>query len=166
MRNLKTLAAVAALIATLGLAGHANAANTMDHGSMDKPAATMDKTMDKDMNKGGDMAPMGFTHTETVDGIAATFQVMTLASMNMKDAHGATHHVMVEFTKDGAKLAGLKGSVKLIAPSGKEQTAQLTDYSGTLASNFTINEPGKWGVICLFKDGDAKHLAKFWYESK
>lgn len=166
MRNLKTLAAVAALIATLGLAGHVIAADAMDHGSTGKTEhSTMDKSMDKGADQGA-MAPMGFTHTETVDGIVATFQVMTLASMNMKDAHGATHHVMVEFTKDGAKLAGLKGSVKLIAPSGKEQTAQLTDYSGTLASNFTINEPGKWGVICLFKDGDAKHLAKFWYENK
>lgn len=162
MRNLKTLAAVAALIATLGLAGHAIAADAMNHGSTGK---TEHSTMDKGADQGA-MAPMGFTHTETVDGIAATFQVMTLASMNMKDAHGATHHVMVEFTKDGAKLAGLKGSVKLVAPSGKEQTAQLTDYSGTLASNFTINEPGKWGVICLFKQGDAKHLAKFWYENK
>ena len=166
MRNLKTLAAAAALIAALGLAGHAIAADAMDHGSMDKPAAAMDKTMDKDMNKSGDMAPMGTTHTETVDGIAATFQVMTLASMNMKDAHGATHHVMVDFVKDGAKLTGLKGSIKLVAPSGKEQTAALTDYSGTLAASFKVDEPGKWGVICLFKDGDAKHVAKFWYEKK
>jgi hypothetical protein len=36
--------------------------------------------------------------------------------------------------------------------------------SGLFATNFTIDEKGKWGVICLFKDTDGKHTVKFWYD--
>lgn len=45
------------------------------------------------------------------------------------------------------------------------QLADLKDFgSRVFAANYTIDEPGKWGVICLFKDADGKHTAKFWYE--
>ena len=99
-----------------------------------------------------------------VDGIHAEFQIMDLASMNMTDPEGRTHHVMVSFMKDEQKITQAVGKVKLIAPSGKEQLADLKDFgSGVFAVNFTIDEQGKWGVICLFKDTDGKHTVKFWY---
>lgn len=105
-----------------------------------------------------------FTHSAMADGIHSEFQVMSLASMKMKDPEGKTHHVMASFMRDDEKLTMAVGKVKLIAPSGKEQTASLKDYGGgNFAANFTIDEPGKWGVICLFKDDSGKHTVKFWY---
>jgi hypothetical protein len=106
-----------------------------------------------------------FVHHAKVDGITAEFQVMSLASMGMTDEEGASHHVMVNFFKNGMKekLEKVIGKVKLIAPSGEEQVATLKDYGGTYAANFTIDEHGKWGVISLFKVGEEKHVAKFWY---
>lgn len=106
-----------------------------------------------------------FKHALMVDGIHAEFQIMDLASMKMTDPDGHTHHVMVSFMKDGEKITNAVGKVKLISPAGKEQIGDLKDFgSGVFAANFTIDEQGKWGVICLFKDLDGKHTAKFWYE--
>ena len=82
----------------------------------------------------------------------------------MKDENGATHHVMLKiFNAEGRQIDDARGKVKLIAPSGKEQTASLKNYSGIYAANFKIEEEGKYGVICLFKQNGNKHLVKFWY---
>jgi len=109
-------------------------------------------------------ADQGFVHTAMVDGIHAEFKVMDLASMNMTDPEGKTHHVMATFTRDNEKITKAVGKVKLVSPSGKEQIADLKDYgSGIFAANFTIDEPGKWGVICLFKEAGGSHTVKFWY---
>lgn len=130
----------------LAVAGAAMAAEEMDHGSMTEGGA--------------------FKHAAMVDGIHAEFQVMSLASMNMTDPDGKTHHVMAMFMKDGTKIEKAVGKVKLIAPSGKDQVATLKDYGGgNFAANFNIDEPGKWGVICLFKDDTGKHTVKFWYHN-
>lgn len=130
-------------------------AEPMDHSKMDH--SKMDHGSS---NEGGT-----FKHAVMVDGIHAEFQVMDLASMKMTDPDGRTHHVMASFSKDNEKIAKAVGKVKMIAPSGKEQTADLKDFgSGVFAANFTIDEKGKWGVICLFKDGEGKHTAKFWYD--
>ncbi len=120
--------------------GHDN----MDHGSQNQDGSFKHNTM------------AGNVHTE--------FQIMDLASMNMKDPTGKTHHVMATFKRDGQKIMKLAGKVKLISPSGKEQLESLKDFgSGIFAANFTIDEPGKWGVICLFKDEEVKQTVKFWY---
>lgn len=111
-------------------------------------------------------SPSGtFVHKAVVDGIRAEFQIMSLASMNMKDPGGATHHVMVTFFDDamGHQIKKLAGKVKVIAPSGKDQVGTLKDYSGVYAANFTFDEKGKWGLICLFKVEKKKHTVKFWY---
>lgn len=105
-----------------------------------------------------------FKKAVMVDGIHAEFQVMSLAAMNMKDPEGRTHHIMASFQKGDAKISKAVGKVKIIAPSGKEQIASLQDFgSGVFAANFSFDEMGKWGVICLFKDESGKHTAKFWY---
>ena len=106
-----------------------------------------------------------FKHDMTVEGVKAEFQVMSLESMKMKDPDGATHHVMVKFINadSGEQLKEATGKIKVIAPSKKEVVVDLTDYSGTFASNVTFDEPGKYGVICLVKIDGKKPLYKFWY---
>lgn len=127
-------------------------AATRDHGSMEH-----------DPMKDGST----FTYATMVDGIHAEFQVMDLASMKMKDPEGRTHHIMASFMKDGGMVEDLVGKVKVIAPSGKEQVGDLQNFgSGMFAANFSFDEPGKWGVICLFKDAAGKHILKFWYPYK
>lgn len=136
----------------------------MDHSKME----SMDhKDMDHgDMDHGsGQMGGMG-KKSVMVDGIDAEFQVMELANMKMSDPEGHTHHVMVSFIKDNQKITDAYGKVKLIAPSGKEQISSLKNFgSGIYAANFTMDEKGKWGVICLFKAPDGQHIAKFWYQN-
>lgn len=118
----------------------------------------------KGMEHGHDVKDEGFVHTEMIDGMHTEFKVMDLASMGMKDPDGKTHHVMASFMRGDVKVTKAVGKIKLISPSGKEQLASLQDYgSGVFAANFTIDEPGKWGVICLFKDDSGKHTVKFWY---
>lgn len=127
-------------------------------------AQAMEKMDHPKMNHGSMENSDTFTKMEMVDGFHVEFQVMDLASMNMKDPEGNTHHIMVSFMKDNNKLENIAGKVKVISPSGKEQIGTLTNYgSGVFAVNFTFNESGDWGVICLFKDGQQKHTVKFWY---
>lgn len=118
----------------------------------------------KGMDHGVESKDGIFKHTSMADGIHTEFQVMELANMNMKDPDGKTHHVMAAFKRDGQQITEAVGKVKLISPSGKEQLANLEDFgNGIFAANFTIDEPGKWGVICLFKEDNEKHTVKFWY---
>ncbi len=111
-------------------------------------------------------APSGtFSHKAVVNGIQVEFQIMRLAGMKMKDPGGATHHIMVKLFDDVTdhQIKKLVGKVKVIAPSGKDQVGSLKDYGGVYAANFTFDEKGKWGVICLFKVENTKHTVKFWY---
>lgn len=111
------------------------------------------------------MAGETFTHQAIAKGVRAEFQVMSLASMNMKDPEGNTHHVMVKFFHANSKdqIKNAVGKVKVISPSGKERVETLKNYSGAFAANFTFAEKGKYGVICLFKVDGEKRLVKFWY---
>lgn len=148
---------LAALFLLFGLSGPATGQSThAGHAQSDKEGhAAMDHA-----------APSGtFTHKAVVDGIRAEFQIMSLASMKMKDPGGATHHVMVKFFDEAMnhQIKKLGGKVKVIAPSGKDQVETLKDYSGVYAANFSFDEKGKWGVICLFKAESKKHTVKFWY---
>lgn len=116
------------------------------------------------MSHGSEKKSDTFMHSDMTDGIHVEFQVMELAKMNMVDPDGKTHHVMASFTKDGEKITKAVGKIKIIAPSGREEIADLKDYGGgAFAANFNIDEKGKWGIICLFKDEEGKHTTKFWY---
>lgn len=120
----------------------------------------------KTMDHSGEHGDSTSKYEVMVDGIHAEFQIMALAAMNMKDPEGRSHHVMASFIQNGQKIEKAVGKVKLIAPSGKEQTATLEDFgSGIFAANFNLDEKGKWGVICLFKDKAGKHVAKFWHRA-
>jgi len=118
-----------------------------------------EKTMDHQAMTGE------FKQEMTVEGVKAEFQIMDLASMNIKDSDGATHHVMVKFSDAGSgeHLVQAVGKIKIISPSQKEAVVDLKDYSGTLAANVTFDETGKYGVICLAKVDGKKPLYKFWY---
>ncbi|MFZ7126843.1 MAG: hypothetical protein ACOWWM_11885 [Desulfobacterales bacterium] len=109
--------------------------------------------------------PGTFMHEAVAEGIRAEFQVMSLESMNMKDPEGNTHHIMVKLFSEGSdeQLRNVAGKVKIITPSKQETVTDLKDYSGIFAANFKVDEPGKYGVICLLKVDDKKPLYKFWY---
>jgi hypothetical protein len=121
------------------------------------------------MNSESGMAGMKgmkvFKHQAVVDGIQADFQVMSLASMNMSDPEGHTHHIMVKLSHEesGQPIADAIGKIKVIAPDKKEQTGLLKRYGDFMAANFTFDVPGKYGVICLFVVNGQKHVVKFWY---
>jgi hypothetical protein len=111
-------------------------------------------------------SPAGTFKHEVVDKhIRAEFQIMSLASMNMKDPNGDTHHVMVKLFHDSMNhpIKNAVGKVKIIKPDGKEQTNSLKNYNGIFAANFTFGEKGKYGVICLVIVDGEKHIFKFWY---
>ena len=93
--------------------------------------------------------PGTYERQVVVGGVRAEFQIMSLASMNMKDPNGATHHVMVKLFHDSANhpIKDAVGKVKVIEPNG----------------NFSFKKTGKYGVICLVKVGEEKYLFKFWY---
>ena len=106
-----------------------------------------------------------FEHQMVDKQIRAEFQIMSLAKMNMKDAGGATHHIMVKLFHDSVnhQVKEAAGKVKVIGPDKKEQTNNLQNYNGIFAANFTFTEKGNYGVICLLKLKGEKHLFKFWY---
>ena len=136
----------------------------MDHSGHD-----MTRNEHADHSSMDHSAPSGtYEHKMVVDGIRVEFQVMSLASMNMKDPEGNTHHIMVKFFHDkmNHQLKDAVGKIKIISPSKKEHISTLNNYSGIFAANFTFNEQGKWGVISLFKIDGEKHVAKFWYPHK
>jgi hypothetical protein len=109
--------------------------------------------------------PGTYERQVVVGGVRAEFQIMSLASMNMKDPNGSTHHVMVKLFHDSANhpIKDAVGKVKVIEPNGNEQINSLKNYNGIYAANFTFIEKGKYGVICLVKVGEKKYLFKFWY---
>jgi hypothetical protein len=109
--------------------------------------------------------PGTYEYQAVVDGVRAEFQIMSLASMNMKDPEGATHHIMVKLFHDtmNHQIQNAIGKVKVIGPGKKEQINTLKNYNGIFAANFSFKETGKYGVICLVKVNEEKHLFKFWY---
>jgi hypothetical protein len=106
-----------------------------------------------------------FQHIAKDKNIRAEFQVMSLASMNMKDPNGATHHIMLKLFHDSENhpIKAAVGKIKIVGPDNAEQIGNLKNYSGIFAANFTFNKTGKYGVICLVKVGEENHLFKFWY---
>ena len=114
----------------------------------------------------GQTQPSGtFTHQVVDQGVRAEFQIMSMAGMNMKDAAGATHHIMVTFVREGKneQIRNVIGRIRVVSPSGKDQVETLKDYSGMYAANLSFPEEGKYEVTCVFKADDKQHVIKFWY---
>jgi len=106
-----------------------------------------------------------FEHQMVDKQVRAEFQIMSLASMNIKDPDGATHHVMVKLydNSNNQPVKEAVGKIKVIGPDKSEQTNGLKNYNGVFAANFTFNKKSKYGVICLLNINGEKHLFKFWY---
>ncbi|MEA3437896.1 MAG: hypothetical protein U9R43_15635 [Thermodesulfobacteriota bacterium] len=157
---MKNIIVVFTMFIVIGLVsiniGTAGTTSHEGHGQTHTPAPTMENT-----------GPTGtFRHKAVVKNIRAEFQIMTLASMNMKDSNGATHHVMFSLfhTSTNHPIKNAVGKVKMIGPDKKEQINTLKNYNGTFAANFTFSKNGKYGVICLVKVDGEKHVFKFWYQ--
>lgn len=156
MKNWKTLLVVAIVLIWIPAAA-----------AMDDPSHKGHGISGPETMKHSDTAGT-FKHQAVVDGIRGEFQVMSLASMNMKDQGGATHHIMVKLFHDAMnhQIQNAAGKIKVISPSGKEQIVSLKNYNGIFAANFTFLEKGKYGVICLLKVDKQKYMFKFWYPHK
>jgi len=114
-------------------------------------------------------------HEEVVDGVKATFKVMSMKehmkAMNMEMPKGMkeTHHIAVEFkdTKTGKALTDGQVTVKVQNPDKSDQTKELTGMQGHFGADFDLSKKGKYGVMSKFllKDGKTRS-AKFWYAVK
>jgi hypothetical protein len=114
-------------------------------------------------------------HEEVVDGVKATFKVMSMKehmkAMNMELPKGMkeTHHIAVEFkdAKSGKALTEGEVKAKIQNPDKSDQTKDLVGMQGHFGADFDFSKKGKYGVMSkfLFKDGKPRQ-AKFWYTVK
>lgn len=152
-----TVAAILALTAPVAIAadhgGHGGASHDMGHGGHQ-----------------GDVA-----HEEVVDGVKATFKVMSMKehmkamAMEMPKGMKETHHIAVEFkdAKSGKVLTTGEVKIKLQNVDKSEQLKDLMGMQGHFGADFELSQKGKYGVMCKFllKDGKTRS-AKFWYTVK
>jgi hypothetical protein len=151
---------LAAAVFTLVLPMGALAA---DHGSM-----KMDHGGHGDHK--GDVA-----HEEVVDGVKATFKVMSMKEhmkamkMELPKEMKETHHIAVEFkdAKTGKALVEGEVKVKLQNPDKSNQTKDLAGMQGHFGADFDLSKKGKYGVMSKFllKDGKVRS-SRFWYTVK
>ncbi len=154
MKKLATvLAAAFALTAPAAFAAMEHGGMKMEHGGM--------------MEKGKP------AHEEVVDGVKATFKVMSMKEhmkgMEAPKGMKETHHFMVEFkdAKSGKALAEGDVKVKVQGPDKAEQTKDMMGMEGHFGADFDLSKAGKYGVMAKFKLKDGKvRTAKFWYAVK
>lgn len=123
----------------------------------------MEGLSDMAMDKIGDDG--NFKHNMTMDGVKAEIQIIDLENMNMKDANGATHHVMVKFfnADTNEQIKNGSGKIKVIGPSKETSVAIFRDYRGNYAANLKFIRPGKYRVICHAMVDEKSRMYKFWY---
>jgi len=136
----------------------------MDHGSMDMGHG------DHSMMDMGDVA-----HQEVVDGVKATFKVISMKEhmkgmkMEMPKDVKETHHIAVEFkdAKTGKALTEGEVNVKVQNPDKSDQAKELMGMQGHFGADFDLSKKGKYGVMCKFQLKDGKvRSSKFWYTVK
>lgn len=127
-------------------------------------------SMKMDHGKHGDVA-----HQEVVEGVKATFKVMSMAEhmkamkMEMPKGMKETHHIAVEFkdAKSGKALTEGEVKVKVQGPDKSEQVKDMMGMQGHFGADFDLSKKGKYGVMAKFKLADGKvRSAKFWHEVK
>jgi len=157
---MKKLIVLTAAVLALSAAQASFAMEGMDHGSM---------KMEHGDHKGGP------AHEDVVDGVRATFRVMSMKehmkAMKMEMPAGVqeTHHIAVEFkdAKTGKPLTDGQVTVKLQGPDKADQTKDLMGMQGHFGADFNLSKPGKYGVMCKFQLKDGKvRTAKFWHTVK
>jgi len=148
------LFALAAPMASFAAMGHG------EHGSMD-------------MGHGGHQGDVA--HEEVVDGVKATFKVMSmkehLSAMKMEMPKGMkeSHHIAVEFKDAKTSKALTEGEVKIKVqnPDKSNQAKELMGMQGHFGADFDLSKKGKYGVMCKFQLKDGKvRSSKFWYSVK
>lgn len=126
-----------------------------------------------DMGHGGHQGDVA--HEEVVDGVKATFKVMSMKdhmkamNMEMPKEMKETHHIAVEFkdAKSGKALTEGQVTVKLQTPDKTDQTKDLMGMQGHFGADFDLSKKGKYGVMSKFQLKDGKvRSAKFWYTVK
>lgn len=114
-------------------------------------------------------------HEEVVDGVKATFKVMSMKehmkAMKMELPKGMkeTHHIAVEFkdTKTGKALTEGQVKVKVQNPDKSDLTKDLVGMQGHFGADFDFSKKGKYGVMSKFQLKDGKiRQSKFWYTVK
>jgi hypothetical protein len=151
---------IAALFALAAPLASFAAMDHSDHGSMD-------------MGHGGHQGDVA--HQEVVDGVKATFKVMSMQEhmkamkMELPKEMKETHHLAVEFqdAKTGKALTEGEVKVKVQGPDKVEQTKDLMGMQGHFGADFDLSKKGNYGVMCKFqlKDGKVRN-AKLWYTVK
>ena len=126
-----------------------------------------------DMGHGGHQGDVA--HEEVVDGVKATFKVMSMKEhmkamkMEMPKEMKETHHVAAEFkdAKTGKALTEGDVKIKVMGPDKSEQTKELMGMEGHFGADFDMAKKGKYGVMCKFQMKDGKvRSAKFWHAVK
>lgn len=155
-KTILTLAAILALAAPVAFAA--------DHGGHGSG---------HDMGHGGHQGDVA--HEEVVDGVKATFKVMSMKEhmkamkMEMPKGIKETHHIAVEFkdVKSGKALTEGEVKVKVQNPDKSDQTKDLMGMQGHFGADFDLSKKGKYGVMCKsqLKDGKVRS-SKFWYTVK
>jgi len=112
-------------------------------------------------------------HTETVDGVKATFRLIDLKErmkgMAMPEGMKDTHHLMIMFSdaKTGKMLSEGEVKVKIVGPDKSEQVKTLMGMGGGFGSDVNLSVKGKYGIMSKFLLKDGKVMScKFWYEVK
>jgi hypothetical protein len=127
----------------------------------------------KEMGHGG-MNSMGkIIHTESVDGVKATFQLIDMRAqmkgMEMPAGMKDTHHLMIMFSdvKTGKMLSEGQVKVKISGPDKSSQIKTLMGMSGGFGSDVDLSAKGKYGIMTKFLLKGGKVMSsKFWYEVK
>ena len=156
----KTTVLIAAVLALTAPMASFAAMDHGGHGSMDMGHGAHQ----------GDVA-----HEEVVDGVKATFKVMSMKEhmkamkMELPKEMKETHHIAVEFkdAKTGKALTEGEVKVKVQNPDKSDQSKDLIGMQGHFGADFDLSKKGKYGVMCKFilKDGKTSQ-AKFWYTVK
>ena len=157
---MKKMTVLIAAIFALTAPAASFAADHNGHGSMD---------MGHGAHKGN------VAHEEVVDGVKATFKVMSMKEhmkamdMEMPKGMKETHHIAVEFkdAKSGKALTEGEVKVKVQNPDKSDQSKELMGMQGHFGADFDFSKKGKYGVMSKFQLKDGKvRSAKFWYTVK
>jgi len=114
-----------------------------------------------------------------LDGVKASFSIMNMAEhkkmlkdmkMNLEVDPQATHNIAVSLsdTRTNLPLTDAVVKMKVIDPKGKAQI-KLLDFTPAMnqyAGDFTLPEKGRYQILILFKAGNKKQAAGFYYAMK
>lgn len=121
------------------------------------------------------------TKETSVDGIKVQFwvetmmehhqmmEMMSVPMEGMKMDADSTHEISVSLLDEETKelIKHAKISLKIVRPDESDQIkmAMWMEGMGHYGTDFKMNQKGKYQILTLFKVGDKKHKAGFYYEA-